>query len=62
MLPAREESEVALAGVGSDRVLDTELKYLFAALDPVVKTLNVLYSVVRVEVTIYASICTDNVQ
>jgi len=36
VLPARDESEVALAGVGSDKVSETELKYSLAAAVPVV--------------------------
>jgi hypothetical protein len=51
VLPARDSSEVALAGVGSDRVSETELKYSLAALEAVVKTLRVVVSVVRVDVT-----------
>lgn len=54
VLPARDSRDVAAAGVGSDSVLDLELKYSEAALASVVLTLNVVQVVVRDEVTMDA--------
>lgn len=51
VLPARDSSEVAAAGVGRDSVLDFSLKYSDAALISVVVTLKTVWVVERVEVT-----------
>lgn len=60
--PARLSRLVASAGVGTVTVLDSSLKYEEAADASVVWTLKIVVVVLRVDVTIEASIWTETVQ